>query len=169
MHIAYIAQDIGKEDTVHSLGRVAWMCPDEEDSVFGGIGNGPEGVRLPRGDLVGWVGGHPNGIGKGVAVRGADTASKNLGGLGLCHMEVEGWTLERILSEAWVVEAAVESGVEWRKRRSGGTQTECHTWGWPLPLLDNGWSCLYVARIRTLRVVGQCSNCVSITKGKLGN
>lgn len=100
MHVAYIAQEIGKEDTVHSLGRVAWMCPDKEDGVFGRVGNGPEGVWLPRGDLVGRVGGRPNGIGKGVAERGADAASKNLGGLGLCHVEVERWALGRIFSQA---------------------------------------------------------------------
>jgi hypothetical protein len=74
------------------------MCPDEEDRVFGGVGNGPEGVWLPRGDLVGWVGGRPNGMGQGVAVGGADAASKNLEGLGLCHVEVEGWALGRIFS-----------------------------------------------------------------------
>ena len=98
MHVAYIAQEIGKEDTVHCLGRVAWMCPDKEDGVFGGVGDRPEGVWLPRKDLVGCVGGRPNGIGKGVVERGTNAASENLEGLGLYHVEVEGWALGRIFS-----------------------------------------------------------------------
>jgi hypothetical protein len=65
------------------------MGPHKKNAILGALRDRPETVWLPWRDLVGWVGGRPDGVGRGVAGGRADTTSKDLGGLGLLEVEMQ--------------------------------------------------------------------------------